>query len=158
MLSASLEELELRLLDPKNSVAERIRSIFGFKGLGGHKAVQALGLCLRQDPSCLVRHEAAYALGQLREEEALDVLYCCLLDRNEDPMVRHEAAEAIGAIGKYDSVAILEKVLDDGSKEVRDTCELAIQRILSQQQGKDERSTTQTIDPVPSLNLPTSLR
>ncbi|GJD07673.1 Deoxyhypusine hydroxylase [Galdieria sulphuraria] len=155
MISASLEELEFRLLNVNNNVAVRIRSIFGFKGLGGHKAVEVLSRCLLQDPSCLVRHEAAYALGQMREVEGLNVLYRCLLDESEDPMVRHEAAEAIGAIGKKSSVGILQKALVDSSREVRETCELAIKRILSTQhlEENDKLSSVGTLDPVPSSNL-----
>ncbi|GJQ08497.1 hypothetical protein GpartN1_g288.t1 [Galdieria partita] len=154
MILASIEELQSRLLNVNNSVAVRIRSIFGFKGLGGQKAVEVLSLCLRQDPSCLVRHEAAYALGQMREEEGLNVLYCCLFDKSEDPMVRHEAAEAIGAIGKVASISVLQEALLDENKEVRDTCELAIQRILSTQheEEKDNLSLVRTVDPVPSCN------
>ena len=44
-------------------------------------------------------------------------------------MVRHEAGEAIGAIGCRKSLRFLEQYVNDPSREVAETCILAIERI-----------------------------
>eukprot|EP00871_Galdieria_phlegrea_P004131 jgi/Galph1/4719/GphlegSOOS_G3376.1 len=147
----SITELETRLLNQSNGVAVRMRSIFGFKGLGGPKAVSALSKCLCQDPSRLVRHEAAYALGQMRDKGALNVLEYTVLNEMEDPMVRHEAAEALGAIGCLSSIDVLQKLCYDDCccREVRETCELAIKRIQSCNESVGiETFDRPTVDPV----------
>jgi len=45
-------------------------------------------------------------------------------------MVRHEAAEALGAISSLDSLPVLRKYLDDPAREVRETCEIAVDKIV----------------------------
>lgn len=44
-------------------------------------------------------------------------------------MVRHEAAEALGALSSESSLPLLKRYLWDESREVRETCELAIGKI-----------------------------
>jgi deoxyhypusine monooxygenase len=44
-------------------------------------------------------------------------------------MVRHEAAEALGAISDINSLPTLERYLDDPAREVRETCEIAVDKI-----------------------------
>lgn len=44
-------------------------------------------------------------------------------------MVRHEAGEALGAIGDGAALPALSAFLGDAVTEVRETCELAVQRI-----------------------------
>jgi deoxyhypusine monooxygenase len=86
----------------------------------------------------LLRHEAAYALGQMGDEKAIPVLISALEDRGENPMVRHEAAEALGAIGTHRtgeagsaeaSEAVLRRFSADENVAVRETCEIALDRI-----------------------------
>lgn len=44
-------------------------------------------------------------------------------------MVRHEAAEALGALSSESSLPLLRRYLGDESREVRETCEVAIGKI-----------------------------
>ncbi len=44
-------------------------------------------------------------------------------------MVRHEAAEALGALSSESSLSLLRRYLGDESREVRETCEVAIGKI-----------------------------
>mmetsp|Transcript_13466 Transcript_13466/g.27511 ORF Transcript_13466/g.27511 Transcript_13466/m.27511 type:complete len:309 (-) Transcript_13466:1188-2114(-) len=118
-------------------VAARMRNLFSLKdeaslkggGCGREEAVRLLGEYLGRDPSVLVRHEAAYVLGQARNPIALPVLERTLRDQTEHPMVRHEAAEAMGAIADRASLAVLREFVEDSSREVAETCQLAIQTI-----------------------------
>jgi len=75
----------------------------------------------------LLRHEFAYVLGQLRDDRAISMLECTLLNEGDDTMVRHECAEALGAIGSSLPIPSLEKCANnDTSIEVGQTCQLAL--------------------------------
>jgi HEAT repeat protein len=52
-------------------------------------------------------------------------------------MVRHEAAEALGAIGSPEAIPILEQYAKDSRPEVRETCEIALDRIRFFNSKKD---------------------
>ena len=77
----------------------------------------------------LLRHEVAYALGQMQAHAALTFLTGRLTDEAEDPIVRHEAAEALGAIGADECRATPREYSADERSEVADTCALALSRI-----------------------------
>lgn len=128
---STTEGIVSRLLDEKQSVATRMRAIFGLKGLGGEVAVKALEKSLLSDSSALVRHEVAYVLGQMREVSALPTLVRVLDNVDEDVMVRHEAAEAMGAIADVSVLAILDRYAADVTiaREVRETCIIAAERV-----------------------------
>lgn len=113
------------------TVAGRTRAMFGLKADGSTRARGALEQVLAQDASALVRHEAAYLLGQLGDIGAYASLERCLRNAGEDAMVRHEAAEALGAIGDTGSAPLLHEFAADGSapREVRETCELSLARL-----------------------------
>ncbi|QDZ25535.1 deoxyhypusine hydroxylase [Chloropicon primus] len=103
----------------------------------------------------LLRHEVAYVLGQMRDgnEEVVEGLRKVLRDTEDDVMVRHEAAEALGAIGIPQMKQVLEEHLEDASREVAETCELALRRIVDEQKRKVEEkaeggeSVFNTVDP-----------
>ena len=78
-----------------------------------------------------MKHELAYVLGQISNPLAIPTLEGVL--RNEDgrhcSMVRHEAAEALGALSSEGSLPLLRRYLTDESREVRETCEVAVGKI-----------------------------
>ena len=47
-------------------------------------------LAATNDPSNLLAHEAAFALGQMQDAEAVPALKAVLLDYSRHPIVRHE--------------------------------------------------------------------
>ncbi|KAK4281249.1 hypothetical protein QN277_012770 [Acacia crassicarpa] len=117
------------LLDSKQPISERFRALFSLRNLKGPSPRDALILATR-DSSNLLAHEAAFALGQMQDVEAIPALTSVLNDLSLHPIVRHEAAEALGAIGSDINVPLLKNSLDsDPAQEVRETCELALQRI-----------------------------
>lgn len=126
----SLPALTSAILRPGAPVSHRMRGIFALRGLPAGPATRApLAALLTRDPSALVRHEAAYALGQMQDAGAAGVLGGVLEDTAEDVMVRHEAAEALGAIGDPAAVPLLTRYLADERVEVRETCVLALARL-----------------------------
>ncbi|KAK1226297.1 deoxyhypusine hydroxylase [Marasmius sp. AFHP31] len=159
-----LKSLEESLLNTPGNVPlhNRFRALFTLKSLKSEEAVQIISKGF-QDPSALLKHELAYCLGQTKKKSALPVLEAVLRDANEDPMVRHEAAEAMGAISSVDSIPILKEFLNDPERAVRETCEIALDRIKWDQseEGKKVSDTQKdeehiplytSIDPAPATS------
>ncbi|KAJ4808358.1 Deoxyhypusine hydroxylase [Rhynchospora pubera] len=117
------------LIDPTQPISQRFRALFSLRNLRGPAPREALIRATR-DPSNLLAHEAAFALGQMQDPEAIPALVSVLKDLSLHPIVRHEAAEALGAIGLQSAIPLLEETLaTDPAIEVRETCELALRRI-----------------------------
>ncbi|CAA7060665.1 unnamed protein product [Microthlaspi erraticum] len=130
-----------RLVDQSQPISERFRALFSLRNLKGPGPRNALILASR-DSSNLLAHEAAFALGQMQDAEAIPALESVLNDMSLHPI----AAEALGAIGLAGNVDILKKSLTlDPAQEVRETCELALKRIeeLSNVDAEKQSSTTE---------------
>ncbi|XP_031502215.1 deoxyhypusine hydroxylase-B-like isoform X1 [Nymphaea colorata] len=118
-----------KLLDRSLPIADRFRALFSIRNLSGSIVRDALIKATR-DPSNLLAHESAFALGQMQDVEAVPALENVLSDLSLHPIVRHEAAEALGAIGLESNIPILrQSLISDPAVEVRETCELALRRI-----------------------------
>merc|ERR1712203_1077473 len=126
------------LLDPKRPLKERFRALFTLKSIGSREAVDWMAKAFN-DESALLKHEAAYCLGQLQSELALPVLASVLADvERQEPIVRHEAAEALAAIGGEEALKWVKKYQEDPSEEVRETCQLALAKLNLSQVESDE--------------------
>nr|NVI76161.1 nero [Cucujiformia] len=94
-----------------------------------------------------------YCLGQMQDLDAITILKSVLENTKQEPMVRHEAAEALGAIGSEEALSCLQKHKTDGTIEVAETCELALDRInwLKNSNEKHEllKSPYNSVDPAP---------
>ncbi|KAL6217701.1 hypothetical protein ACLB2K_010918 [Fragaria x ananassa] len=64
-----------------------------------------------RDSSNLLAHEAAFAIGQMQDDEAIPALVAVLSDFSLHPIVHHVAAEALGAIDLESNVPLLKIVL-----------------------------------------------
>ncbi|WVR06772.1 deoxyhypusine hydroxylase [Kwoniella sp. DSM 27419] len=161
-----LSALKATLLNTSGSTPlhERFRSLFMLKAVGGDEVVDIIAEGLK-DPSPLLKHELAYVLGQLLNKRALPILSDVLENPNGShcSMVRHEAAEALGAIGDESSLTVLRKYLDDPAREVRETCEIAVGKIVfdNSEEGKARQTNRSpdfpTVDPAPSSTGTTSI-
>ena len=119
------EQLRLSLIDEDTRMFTRMRALFALRDIGGASA--AMDICEAfTSSSALLRHEAAYVLGQMQRPEVVDVLMAILDDEDEHVMVRHEAAEALGAIGETSSIPVLEKHLLHPRPEIAESCEVAL--------------------------------
>ncbi|KAK0545295.1 deoxyhypusine hydroxylase [Tilletia horrida] len=136
--------LKISLLSSATPLDARFRALFELRGIASQsqeEAHQAIDIIAQgfQDDSALLKHELAYVLGQIADPYANKTLTSVLANLNEDPMVRHEAAEALGAISSVDSLPILEKYITDSDVSVRETCELAIEKIKYDQSEEAQR-------------------
>ncbi|CAA7390754.1 unnamed protein product [Spirodela intermedia] len=146
-VSADMEKFLCdRLLDADQPISERFRALFSLRNLRGPAPREALVRATR-DSSNLLAHEAAFALGQMQDVQAISALENVLNDLSLHPIVRHEAAEALGAIGLESVIPLLTKSLkSDPAPEVQETCELAIRRIKEQKNraNRDEKNCVAT--------------
>jgi len=96
--------------------------------LGGEDKVQYVAKVLKNDPNELVRHEAAFSLGQMGYSSGIKPLEDAT--KNDPSMfVRHEAAIALGVIGSKDAIPTLEAALKDPDEPVVESAVVALSNI-----------------------------
>lgn len=112
------------LLSHEDSVI-RTRVICILADISGVDAIESISRVLESDKNALVRHEAAFSLGQLGYPAATAALSNAV---KSDPsyFVRHEAAVALGVIGSEDARETLNEALKDESVEVRESAIIAL--------------------------------
>ncbi len=117
----------VHLLDHKDFVI-RCRAVCILVDMGGEDVVPHVAGILKNDPNELVRHEAAFSLGQMCLRSGIGPLEDAT---KNDPslFVRHEAAVALGVIGAKEAKATLEKALYDPSEQVRDSAVVALSNL-----------------------------
>jgi HEAT repeat protein len=103
----------------------RTRVICILADISGVDAVDSISRVLENDKNALVRHEAAFSLGQLGYTAATAALSNAV---KSDPsyFVRHEAAIALGVIGSEDARETLNEAVKDESEEVRESAIIAL--------------------------------
>ncbi|XP_039190723.1 deoxyhypusine hydroxylase [Crotalus tigris] len=138
------------LVNPKQSLKARFRSLFTLRNLGGPAAIEWISRAF-EDDSALLKHELAYCLGQMQDERAIPVLIDVLQNTCQEPMVRHEAGEALGAIGNPKVLDILKQYAEDPVVEVAETCQLAVKRLEWFQEHKTNSAVNPycSVDPAP---------
>lgn len=162
--TATPEQLGDVLRDANIPLANRFRALFNLKCLGQESsdsavveaAIDYIAACF-SDESELLKHEVAYVLGQIKNTYANKYLAQVLADHLQQIMVRHEAAEAIGAIGDEKYLELLQQYYEnDPAEEIRQTCELALERIRWENSSEFNMENLQklaftSIDPAPPL-------
>jgi deoxyhypusine monooxygenase len=121
----SVEELTAILLDEEENLFKRYRAMFSLRNYRTKESVLAISAGLK-GKSALFRHEIAFVLGQLQDENSIPFLIENLRDPLENEMVRHECAEALGAIATEECVKVLTEYLADGQRVVKESCEVAL--------------------------------
>jgi len=117
----------VKLLDHEDYVV-RTRATCILVDIGGEDKVPYIAKVLKNDPNELVRHEAAFSLGQMCYQSGILPLEDAT--KNDSSMfVRHEAAIALGVIGSQNSKETLEKALNDPDESVRDSAVVALSNL-----------------------------
>ena len=78
-----------------------------------------------EDGDDLVRHEAAFSLGQLGFTSGIKTLSYAV-ENDPSIFVRHEAAVALGVIGSEAARPVLVTALSDPSEEVKKSANVAL--------------------------------
>jgi deoxyhypusine monooxygenase len=120
-------EYFVKLLDHPDYVV-RTRATCILVDFGGEDKIPHIAKVLKHDENELVRHEAAFSLGQMCLSSGISPLVDSTLN---DPsmFVRHEAAIALGVIGSKEAKEALEKALDDPDKPVVESAVVALSNI-----------------------------
>lgn len=95
---------------------------------GGEDKIPFIADVLKNDSNELVRHEAAFSLGQMCYSTGVKPLSDATIN---DPsmFVRHEAAIALGVIGSKEAKETLIKALQDPDKPVVESAVVALSNI-----------------------------
>ncbi len=115
------------LLDHPDYVI-RARATCILVDFGGEDKVPFIARVLKGDSNELVRHEAAFSLGQMCYSSSVPPLADATLN---DPsmFVRHEAAIALGVVGSADAKEALKKALNDRDRPVAESAVVALSNI-----------------------------
>lgn len=117
----------VKLLENEDFVI-RCRAVCILVDMGGEDVVPYISNVLKKDPNELVRHEAAFSLGQMCLRSGIKPLEDAT--RNDPSLfVRHEAAVALGVIGSQEARETLQKALLDSSEQVRDSAVVALSNL-----------------------------
>ncbi len=86
-----------------------------------------LASTLKEDPSSVLRHEAAFLLGTLKNKKVISLLMYSI-ENDQSDLVRHEAIEALGDNGIMTKEIrdLLKKLLRDKNIFIRETAEIAL--------------------------------
>ena len=95
---------------------------------GGEDKIPHIAKVLKNDNNELVRHEAAFSLGQMSYSSTIPPLIDSTLN-DSSMFVRHEAAIALGVVGNKDAKDALEKALNDPDKPVVESAVVALSNI-----------------------------
>ena len=120
-------EYFVKLLEHPDYVV-RTRATCILVDFGGEDKIPHIAKVLKNDENELVRHEAAFSLGQMCYSTAIPPLTDATLN---DPsmFVRHEAAIALGVVGSTEAKETLEKALNDPDKPVVESAVVALSNI-----------------------------
>ena len=128
----------VKLLDHDDFVI-RTRATCILVDMGGEDKVPYIAKVLKNDPNELVRHEAAFSLGQMGYPSGIIPLEDAT--KNDPSMfVRHEAAIALGVVGSQEAKETLENALDDPDGSVRESAVVALSNLkFMKELGKNKK-------------------
>lgn len=111
----------------------RIENLFNLMNIADNDSMNAIYFSLKNDPCELVRHEAAFCLGETASLEARDVLIDVLKSDDKSLVVIHECLMSLGTIGEKNDLDFIKTFLTDNRFEVKCSAQIAIDRILQQE-------------------------
>eukprot|EP01063_Lacrimia_lanifica_P005834 TRINITY_DN13520_c0_g2_i1.p1 TRINITY_DN13520_c0_g2~~TRINITY_DN13520_c0_g2_i1.p1 ORF type:complete len:304 (+),score=130.50 TRINITY_DN13520_c0_g2_i1:54-965(+) len=157
----SVAESMAILRDASSPITAKYRALYKVKEDPSEEGRLGLVECLTLLDSVLLLHEVCFALGQRGDKASAAALLKVLHDKDAHEVTRHEAAEALGAIGDGAYLDVLQQFWDDADERVpvRETCELAVQRIkllAAHPEEFETKSAYSSVDPTPSFkdNMP----
>ena len=115
-------EYFVSLLNHKDYVV-RTRATCILVDIGGEDKVEHIAHVLKDDDNELVRHEAAFSLGQMGYSDGIKPL------NDASMFVRHEAAIALGVIGATEAKEPLRQALKDPDRPVSESAVVALSNI-----------------------------
>ncbi len=124
-----------KLLDRRNSKEERVQAAFHLAGRRDKSSLQSLLQALLTDPSPVVRHECAFILGETKLSYVGEFLMKAV-ENDASPLVKHEALSSLGSLGDPSYILFIQGYLDHPDEIIRESAEIAVERITRYQGGK----------------------
>jgi deoxyhypusine monooxygenase len=116
------------LLNKEENKTKRIQAMFKIMSYNTPESVKLISEILFSDKCELVRHEAAFCLGELNFEESRKSLIKSL-KIEQSPVVIHECLVALGIIGKKDDIDLMKKFISNKSPIIKNSAIIGIERI-----------------------------
>ena len=107
---------------------ERIQALFQLMNIADSKSLDAIVRCLMEDPCEIVRHEAAFVLGEAAAVDRREDLIKAV-ERDASGIVKHESILALGTIADERDVPFLKSLLSSKVRLVSESAKIALQRI-----------------------------
>lgn len=123
------------VLDHQRSKEERVQAAFNLANKRGKKPLEVLVRAMQTDLSPVVRHECAFILGETKLAHIGQYLMEAV-ENDPAPIVKHEALSALGSLGDSSYIPFIKRYLDHPDQIIRDTAEMAIERIKKYKGGK----------------------
>lgn len=115
--------------DLSKSKEERIQAAFHLENAVDDENLKILCEALKTEPSPIVRHELAFALGETGHPRLVIPYLKEAIENDSNIFVRHEAILALATLGDKSVMPFIEKFLDDKDPEISESAEIAIQRL-----------------------------
>lgn len=120
---------QIRILEDKGSLQEqRIQALFQLMNVADEISLQAIFRSLKTDPCEIVRHEAAFVLGETAAHEAIEMLKWAV-ENDSSGIVKHESLLALGTIANPEVLPFLKSKLESPVRLISESAKIAIQRI-----------------------------
>lgn len=110
------------------SAEEKIQYIFNALNVNDAEYKSNVGSLLVNDPSPVVRHEAAYIFGELEDESCTDFLIKTI-NTDNNRFVVHEALLALSNRGIPESQQIISEQINNSDRDVADTAQISLERL-----------------------------
>lgn len=107
---------------------ERIQILFQLMNIADNEALFAIYETLKNDPCRIVRHEAAFVLGEIGTKKAVKLLKKGI-ENEQTPIVIHEALFALGTTGQKEALEIIKKYENNKNYVILESAKIAIDRI-----------------------------
>ncbi len=115
----------VKVMNTESSLVLRLHAVCILAEVGGENSITTLSDVLLHDADPLVRHEAAFSLGQIGLSVANGPLERAV-KTDPEAIVRHEAAAALGSIGNPSAERSLRLALKDRDEIVRNSARTSL--------------------------------
>ena len=123
------EDYEELLFDYKNtSQNDRIQILFQLMNVSDDRAVDLIYDVLKKDICRVVRHEAAFILGEIGTEKSVKLLMDGI-ENEKTEIVIHEGLFALGTSGRRECLIFISNYLDHPSYVISESAKIAMDRI-----------------------------
>ena len=124
-----MQDYKKIILDLKASMDDRIQAAFQLENIADEDSINALAKAMFTDPSPIVRHECAFALGETAAPKLAGPHLMKAVETDSNIFVRHEALMALGTLGDSSFANFVKKFLNDKNLEISESAQICLERL-----------------------------